>query len=236
MQLVGGVREGRLCASKNVKHSSIEGSLFHLLQETESDDHLHPNVLITSQKVDSSQVDRHASGVAQKQSFVSPQQQVDICRGGGMGTTEMTAAEEEYQSSNKEENAQMSAGKTSNHHSPDAVQHPPQHASPSQPNGQNASLCNPEEHYREATQRPEAEQDERRAVVGKSRAPQYASGLPPAGTDDSSHVAQQGETRKKLQFTDIASVSDMPIQCFTNKGMAYVQLYAEIEPYVDRHA
>ena len=202
-----------------------------MLQETEN---LDQNALemISSRKVVSSQERRHASGVAQKQSLktqvsflVLPQQPVDVCRGGGRSTTtEMVPAEEEYQSSNKEKNAQTSADKASDHHSPDAVQ-PPQHAPPSEPKGQNASLCNPEEHYREATERPGAEQDERCDVDGKSKAPQYGS----------SHVAQQVSTRKRLQFSDIASVSDMPIQCFTNKGMACVQLCAEIEPYVDRH-
>ena len=144
------------------------------MEEAESDC-LHPKASISSRKVDSSQESRHASGVAQKQSSVLPQQPVDVRRGGGMSTTmEMTAAEEE--------NAQTSADETSDHHSPYAVQQPPQHAPPSQPN---LIMCNPEEHYRKATQRPEVEQDERHDVDGKSKASQYASGLPPDDTDDS---------------------------------------------------
>ena len=115
------------------------------------------------------------------------------------------------------------------------MQQPPKPAPPSQSKGQNASCCKLEEDYREAPQKPEAEQDERRDVDGKSIAPQYGSVLPLAVKADFNHVAQQGKTRKQLQFTDIASVSDMPVQCFTKEGMAYVQLYAEIEPYVDRH-
>lgn len=142
-------------------------------------------------------------------------------------TTEIAAAEEE--------NAQTSTGKASDHHSQDTVQQPPKPAPPSQSKGQNASCCKLEEDYREAPQKPEAEQDERRDVDGKSIAPQYGSVLPLAVKADFNHVAQQGKTRKQLQFTDIASVSDMPVQCFTKEGMAYVQLYAEIEPYVDRH-
>jgi len=131
-------------------------------------------------------------------------------------TTEMVLAEEE--------NAQTSADNASDHHSPDAVQ---QHASPSQRNRQNTSCSNREEDYRVATQKPEAEQDEKRDVDGKSTAPRYGTGLPPAGTDDS--------IGKQLQFPDIASISNMPFQCFTNEGLACVLSCVEIDPYVDRH-
>lgn len=181
-----------------------------MLQETDSDC-LDPKALISSRKVDSSQESRHAFGVVQKQSSVLPQQPVDVCRGGGIST----AAVEEQHSSNKENKAQTSADKASDHQ--DAVQQPP-----SQPN---PVMCNPVEHYHKDIQRPGAELDEKRCGIdGKSNGPQYGS----------SHVAKEGNPRKQLQFTDIASISDMPIQCATG-GMAYVQLYTEIKPNVDRH-
>ena len=112
------------------------------------------------------------------------------------------------------------------------MQQPPQLAPPSQPKGQNTSCFNLEEDYREAPQKLEASavQDEKRDVDGKSKASQYGSVLPSVIADDSSHVVQQVNV-----FPVIASVSDMPIQGFTNEGMAYVQSYVEIDPYVDRH-
>lgn len=199
-----------------------------MLQEEIESDHPHQNALISSRKGNSSLVSRHVSGVAQKQSLKTqvsslPQQPVAVCRGGSTSTTTEIAAAEE-------ENAQTSAGKASDHHSQDTVQQPPQFAPPSQLKGQNASCFNLEEDYREATQKPEAEEDEKRDVDGKSKAPQYGSVLPSVVTDDSSHVVQQVNV-----FPVIASVSDMPIQGFTNEGMAYVQSYVEIDPYVDRH-
>ena len=189
-----------------------------MLQETDSDC-LDPKALISSQKVDSSQESRHAFGVVQKQSSVLPQQPVDVCRGGGMST----AAVDEQHSCNKEDKAQTSADKASDHQ--DAVQQPP---SPPNP-----VMCNPPEHYRKVTQRPEdvqderskAKKDERHGIDGKSNDPQYGS----------SNAAKEGNPRKQLQFTDIASISDMPIQGATKEGMACVQLYTEIEPSVDRH-